>query len=104
MNSQSRVQAGAISVHGPRKVISEEPHWGWICQGAQGCPKGMLCRITQPGFQGASDLALPAEEEAQHINLCAPRRHGTDETLENESSVRCFCVRVCETSEPGSSR
>lgn len=104
MNSQSRVQDGAISVHSPQKVISEEPHWGWKCQGAQGCPKGMLGRIIQSGFQGASDLDLPAGEEAQHRNLCAPRRHTTDETLENKSSVRCFCVRVCETSEPGSSR
>lgn len=55
-------------------------------------------------FPGASDLHLPAGEEAQHINLCAPRRHRTDKTLENKSSVRCFCGRVCEPSESGSSR
>lgn len=57
MNSQSRVQTGAISFHGPRKVISEEPHlehlvfpigdgYAKVLRGAQkGCWAELLSQV-----------------------------------------------------------
>lgn len=67
-----------------------------------GVPKGMLGRITQTQVSRSLGLTPPSRRR-RSAHKSAPRRQRTDETLENKCCIRCFCARVYETSEPGSS-